>query len=123
MFRIFVASQIDFAVAHPGTYRLIWLEALSGSPPPAVALRIRRTPALFAETLRKTMAPSAHPATVERAARIIHSYLHGEICKLVCARLIVPLDQSNGTELDQARTTINANVQRLAKLLLPGKPA
>ena len=123
MFRIFVSSQIDFAVLHPGTYRLIWLETLSGSPPPAVALRIQRTPILFAETLRKTMAPSAPPATVERAARIIHSYLHGEICKLVCARMIEPLDQSNKADLDHVRNLINANAQRLAKLLLHGKHA
>jgi AcrR family transcriptional regulator len=125
MFHVFVASQIDFALSQPGAYRLIWLETLSGNLPPAVALRIRRTPTLFAETLRKTMAPSAHPATVERAARIIHGYLHGEICKLVCARTIDPPDPngSSGADLDHARNTINTDVQLLAKLLLPGKHA
>ena len=31
-----IASQLDFALEHSGWYRFIWLEPLSGSPPPEV---------------------------------------------------------------------------------------
>jgi AcrR family transcriptional regulator len=120
MFRVFIDSQVEFALSHPGCYRFIWLEGLSGTPPAQVAERIQRTSRLFAETVRNTVAPTAKPATVERAARIIHGYLHGEICKLICARLVGPMgaDQARQVQVDRARKTIRSDVQRLAKQLV-----
>jgi AcrR family transcriptional regulator len=59
VFRVFIESQIDFALEHPGIYRFIWLDTLSGVPPAYVAERIRYTPILFATTLRESLAPKA----------------------------------------------------------------
>lgn len=124
VFGVFIDSQMEFALSNPGLYRFIWLEALAGNPPPAVAGRIEKTPQLFASTLRKTMAPVAEPASVARAARIIHGYLHGELCKLVCARLVPgPAPGKAGSRsspgaLARARKAIRSDVLLLAERLL-----
>ena len=31
-FRVFIGSQIDFALSHPGWYRFLWMDPLKGKP-------------------------------------------------------------------------------------------
>jgi len=124
IFRVFIDSQIDFALQHPGIYRFIWLDTLSGVPPAYVAERIRATPILFATTLRESLAPKASIAVATRATRMVHGYLHGEICKLICARAVDPLaseslsSSSSPRVIELARRTMNEDVHLLATMVL-----
>ena len=110
--RAFVEAQIDFAVEHPGLYRLVWLEALAGAPPPAIrdrlaAMRIRWIQVMTGRPLRQLSA-----AVARRADDILHGYVHGEICKLICGRVLPA-----GTTAE-SRVRIVANVELLSELLL-----
>ena len=127
VFRVFIESQIDFALEHPGIYRFIWLDTLSGVPPAYVAERIRRTPILFATTLRESLVPKASVAAATRATRMVHGYLHGEICKLICARAVNPLAGTSPSlsrdsrVIEQARRIMSEDVRLLATMMLSAR--
>lgn len=109
-FSAFINAQIEFAIQHQGLYRFFWLEELPG----AVPLNIM----MFAKELRNRFATlvfncSKNQLSYEDAtiiSDILHSYLHGEICKVISKRNIhLPFDQ------DKER--INSNVNKLMLLL------
>jgi hypothetical protein len=55
---------------------------------------------------------------------MVHGYLHGEICKLICARAVDPLagasPSSSGDSrvIEQARRTMSDDVRLLATMML-----
>lgn len=91
-FRVFIGSQIDFAQAHPGWYRFIWMEPLPGAPREDLVPKLARPAVDFARHLT-AIAPAAVPAkTIARAADIVHGYLHGVLSRLVAGRYIQGVD-------------------------------
>jgi AcrR family transcriptional regulator len=83
----FVGSQVEFAMAHPGWYRLIWLDPLPGKPPSELVPALHEPRAVFAEIVA-TLAPSAlGPEQARHLADILHNYLHGALSKLVADRI------------------------------------
>lgn len=89
-FDLFIGSQMDFALAHPGWYRFIWLEQLEPPPPPSVVSRMRETQALFAVSLARTLGCSLPEDQASDIADLVHTYLHGEICKTISGRRLEP---------------------------------
>jgi AcrR family transcriptional regulator len=82
----FVASQVEFAMAHPGWYRLIWLDPLPGKPPAELVPALFEPRVEFAQIIAD-LAPSALVTEEARhAADILHNYIHGALCKLVAQR-------------------------------------
>ncbi|NLH47875.1 MAG: TetR/AcrR family transcriptional regulator [Myxococcales bacterium] len=109
-FRVFIGSQIDFAQAHPGWYRFIWMEPLPGAPRENLVPKLAQPAADFARHLA-AIAPAAVPATaIARAADIVHGYLHGVLSRLVAGRYI----QGVGPEL---REKIIADAELVFQLL------
>lgn len=82
----FIGSQVDFALAHPGWYRLVWLEVLPGAPPAELLPLLRRPPALFAEILAGLAPMRLTRRQADDAAELVHTYLHGALCKAVAGR-------------------------------------
>jgi AcrR family transcriptional regulator len=83
----FVGSQVEFAMAHPGWYRLIWLDPLPGAPPPALVPALSEPRVLFAEIIAKLAPPALGEEQARHVADILHNYLHGALSKLVAERL------------------------------------
>jgi AcrR family transcriptional regulator len=83
----FVGSQVEFAMAHPGWYRLIWLDPLPGTPPPALVSALNEPRMLFAEIIAKLAPPALGEGQARHIADILHNYLHGALSKLVAERL------------------------------------
>ena len=104
----FTASQIDFALEHSGWYRFIWLEPLSGSPPPQVMEVLQNMQADFLEILSTLSGNTLDHEYMDRVATIIHGYLHGEICKVINGR---------ASRREKYRSNIITNTQTLLKLL------
>ena len=91
-FRVFIGSQIDFAQAHPGWYRFIWMEPLPGAPREDLVPKLARPADDFARHLA-ALAPAGTPAkTIARAAEIVHGFLHGVLSRLVAGRYIQGAD-------------------------------
>lgn len=85
-FRVFIGSQVDFALAHPGWYRFIWMDPLKGKPSEDLVPKLLQPAVEFARYLAG-FAPGSLPApTVARAADIVHGFLHGALSRLVAGR-------------------------------------
>lgn len=106
-FPAFIYAQIDFAFQFPGLFRFFWLDSLPGEPVPEEVKR-------FGLELKKRFAELVFNCSNGKLARdeafevsiILHSYLHGEICKLI-----------TGRDLDITREKIRNNVDRLLQIL------
>lgn len=109
-FDVFVACQIDFALQHPGWYRFIWLDQLQGAPPPEVIASIFEVQARFAEKLAATSGASLDRARAMAAADVVHTFIHGEACKLISGRR--DFEQPVG----RARQLLLARVRRIFEL-------
>jgi len=88
--RDFLAGQVAFAQAHPGLYRLFWLESLDGAPPPAVLQRLGEARALWVRHLGGRLEQLRSRTDPAWAGQIVHGYFHGEVCKLIGRRAFVP---------------------------------
>ncbi len=105
-----VSARIDFALTHPGWYRLIWLEPL-GDVPPELLPRLRGPrQEVSAEMIRPLLDAAVSRDEARRITDILHSYVHGEICKLIAKR-----DVADQKPVEPRRTVENA--LRLLRLL------
>ena len=110
--REFLEAQMDFALAHPGWFRLIWLEPLAGTIPKSVLDRLMKMRASWIGLLAGCPPDELEPAVADRFDTIVHGYFHGELCKLISGRT------ANGEETSRAR--IIENVKLLADWLGSG---
>jgi len=79
-----VSSYVDFALDHPGWYRLIWLDPLSGNPPAGVAEYLP----VPAEILTRWVEDRAGGASdTSEKIWIFHGYLHGELSAITAGRV------------------------------------
>ena len=84
--RKIVKDMIDFAIAHPGLYRLMHLEgAAPDDSATLTAIRDNRSRAIG--FIRKLSARELDDDEAYTIAKIFHGYLHGEICRLISNRV------------------------------------
>lgn len=85
-------ASVDFALNHPGWYRLIWLEPLSEPPPQEVLDYLPEPANLFTRELQRMLVayrgkePEIWADPLEQKARILHAYLHGELSSICSGR-------------------------------------
>jgi AcrR family transcriptional regulator len=87
-----VAGYIAFALEHPAWYRLIWLDPLGGEPPASVKEYLPVPAGVFERWVEEHLG-GARGIDVERATRILHGYLHGELAAIVSGRLAGSRDE------------------------------
>lgn len=85
-FPAFILAQIDFAVDHPGLFRFLWLEILSGTIPDDVKSFAMQLKHKFAELVFNCSDGKLDRQAALEVSIILHSYLHGEVCKLISGR-------------------------------------
>jgi AcrR family transcriptional regulator len=83
-----VGAHLDFALAHPGWYRLIWLEPVDQHVPPELLPRLKQPRGTIATMLRPLFGPEVSEADLRRIADLLHTYVHGAICKLIARRTL-----------------------------------
>lgn len=87
VFGALVSARIEFALTHPGWYRLIWLEPISKDVPPELVPRLRRPrEEVSAQMIRPLLGAGVSQDEARRITDMLHSYVHGEICKLITRR-------------------------------------
>ena len=104
-----IDGYVRFAVAHPAWYRLIWIDALEGDPPPEVAAYLAVPQQAFLAWMARRTGGTAGDEGFLRDVSLVHGYLHGELAAFVAGRLAVRPDE------EVAR--IRAGVARLFPLL------
>ncbi|MCK5130483.1 MAG: TetR/AcrR family transcriptional regulator [Clostridiales bacterium] len=106
----FIDAQIEFSIQHQGLYRFIWLEDLPGAIPDEVkefAMELKNRFALLVYKCAEGKLTSEEAAEI---SYILHSYLHGEICKMISARDVeVPISQG--------KEKIKQNVMKLMQIM------
>ncbi|MDP4087984.1 MAG: TetR/AcrR family transcriptional regulator [Bacillota bacterium] len=101
---------MDFSMDHPGWYRLIWLDSLSGKPSPEVEAVLEAPAAGFTELIR-TAKDELTPEQALSIGNVMLCYLHGELC-------IWLNDRSFLKDRQQVRQKIQDNLRSLYKLLI-----
>lgn len=80
-------SYIEYAITHPAWFRLIWLEPMSSPIPPTVAAILEKPSRLMLSWFTHHAKIHAEKPGFNTTVRMIHSYLHGELCLLVGRRI------------------------------------
>lgn len=107
----FIYAQIDFALKHPGLFRFMWLESLSGDIPANIKEIARELKNRFAGLVYISAGGKLTNDEAMEASIILHGYLHGDICKMISGREI-------DVKMDEEREIIKKNVDRLLKMLI-----
>ena len=81
-----IESYVDFALAHPAWYRLIWMEALGGIPPRGVEEYLKVPGVLYQKWLAEHVGRDPDDPVLVSGARILHGYLHGELAAITTGR-------------------------------------
>lgn len=89
-FRIFIGSQVDFALAHPGWYRFLWMDPLKGEPSEDLIPKLTQPAIEFARYLASFAPDSVPGPTIARAADIVHGLVHGTLSRMVAGRYAFP---------------------------------
>ncbi len=110
-FERFIKSEIDFAFEHPGWYRFIWLEHISGSPPRVVMRYWEKIQADFVLVIFALSRKKLSQKQCESVARIIRGYIHGEICSMLSGK------KYQGDRIHE-QAAIISNAQTLLKALI-----
>ncbi|AJA49893.1 transcriptional regulator, TetR family [Clostridium pasteurianum DSM 525 = ATCC 6013] len=106
-----LSNIIDFSMDHPGWYRLIWLEAIDGTPSSEVNEILHLPTRGFNAMLIKL---SNNKLSEERAnliGDILMTYLHGELCKWINNR-------SFKNSRSETKMSVFSNLKYLYKLLI-----
>lgn len=77
---------IKFAFAHPAWYRLIWMEALGGTPPPEVKQLTRIPAKLLRLWLGEVTDERVSEEDLRTGSVILNSFLHGELAVIAAKR-------------------------------------
>lgn len=102
---------LEFSLKHPGWYRIVWFELIGGEPSrQTTEILIKPTEGLNNLLVKA----SGGVLTEEKAdviANILHSYLHGEICKWISGR-------GPASSIEDTITKVLSNLKLLYKLLI-----
>jgi hypothetical protein len=86
-FSHWVYGQADFALAHRGWYRLIWLEPLSGPPPRSLLALFQHAGEVLVRLILDVAPRPISRGHAAKCAEWLHTYLHGALCKAISGRL------------------------------------
>ncbi len=79
--------MIDFALEHPGWYRCLWLEPLSGKPPQKVIDSRREQRDAMASLLIEARPNSLNKEQADNLFVILFNYVHGAISLMINGRI------------------------------------
>src|SRR5919197_626011 len=82
-----IESQVDFALAHPGWYRFVWLEPLRGPPLPRALAVMEQAGAGIAQLVSGGVGTATSPVRAGEIAEDLHTWLHGALAKAVTGRV------------------------------------
>lgn len=112
-FYLVLSNILDFSMKHPGWYRLIWLESIDGEPTPKIIQILHK----LSEGLNEDLIKASDNKLTEEKANLIddilHTYLHGELCKWINNRGFT-------NSIEETKTKILLNLKYLYKLLIQG---
>ena len=84
---VFLAAQIDFALAHPGWYHFMWFDKSADVEADPELLRIFEFLAsAFNEKVYFHYGRAMEKGKADEIGDMLHGLLHGEICKLISGR-------------------------------------
>lgn len=108
-FFLILSNLIDFSMEHPGWYRFMWFESIGGNPSTEVTKILHKPGDGFSELIKE----GNNNISSEKAnliGDILHSYLHGELCKWINNRNFI-------SRREETKTKIISNLKHLYKLL------
>ncbi|MEW5866503.1 MAG: TetR/AcrR family transcriptional regulator [Bacillota bacterium] len=123
VFRALVSARIEFALTHPGWYRLMWLEPL-GDVPPELVPRLRRPrEEVSTKMIGPLLGTEVRQDEARRITDILHSYVHGEICKLITQRDLADREPSDPRRIEEnALMLLRLLGAEIARTTAVGKP-
>ncbi len=108
---LLLSNLIDFSMKHPGWYKLIWLETIGGSPSSEVSEILSKP----GKALNKVIIEASNNKLSEEKAiligDILHSYLHGQLCKWINNRSFI-----NSSE--EIKIKLLSNLKYLYKVMI-----
>lgn len=107
---LLLSKLIDYSMDHPGLYRLIWIDNLKGSPSPHVINLLERPSILFNSLLKKSTSNKLSKEKLILTGEIMHSYLHGELCKWINNRSVI-------TNREEIKIKMLNNLKYMYKLM------
>jgi len=88
--KTFLEAQVDCAQECPAHYRLFWLEPLAPPPPPEVLQKLGEMRDYWIRLLTGSSEDAQAHLQREWPGPVVHSFFHGEICKLIGRNAFVP---------------------------------
>jgi AcrR family transcriptional regulator len=110
-FYLVLSNIIDFSMDHPGWYKLIWLESISGKPSDEVIKILRKPGEGFTCGLIKASSNQLSEEKANQIGDILHGYLHGELCKWINNRRFINSSQ-------ETKLKLLSNLKCLYRLLI-----
>jgi AcrR family transcriptional regulator len=107
------SAQIDFAYDHPGWYRCLWLEPLSGKPPQEMLDGRRKQREGMAALISQAGQQTLDVQQADNVFVILFNYVHGAICLMINGRIY-------RSDLTTYKAQTLKNVQTLLKVLSGG---
>lgn len=110
VFQHFVQSLVQWATQNPAIYRFLWIDNMPHESTEAVFSVLPRPEHTIVPILEKLVTTPASAQEMRRISTMVHSYVHGEIVKVLCNR--------NPVSTRELSITLPANALQLAKALL-----
>ncbi|MEQ8156455.1 MAG: TetR/AcrR family transcriptional regulator [Clostridiaceae bacterium] len=113
-FYLMLSNIIDFSMEHPGWYKLIWFESISGKPSFEVNEMLSKPRKGFNAILLEACNNKISEEKVNLTSEIILTYLHGELSKWINHR-------GERQSKEETKMKILSNLKLLIKSLIKGK--
>lgn len=110
-FYLVLSNIIDFSMDHPGWYKLIWFESISGKPSDEVIKILRKPGEGFTYGLIKASSNQLSEEKANQIGDILHGYLHGELCKWINNRRFI-------NSREETKLKLLSNLKCLYRLLI-----
>jgi AcrR family transcriptional regulator len=110
-FYLALEAILEFSLKHPGWYRIVWFEAIGGEPSRETTQTLIRPTEGLNYLLIKASGGNLTEEKADLVANILHSYLHGEICKCISER-------GPASSIEETTTRVLSNLKLLYKLLI-----
>nr|WP_276540983.1 TetR/AcrR family transcriptional regulator [Salipaludibacillus agaradhaerens] len=102
---------LEFSLMHPEWYRVVWFESIDGTPTASTAEILVRPMEGLNNLLIKASGGMLTEEKANTVANILHSYLHGEVCKMIS-------DRSPTSCKEETCVRILSNLKQLYRLLI-----
>lgn len=110
-FYLALEAILEFSLMHPGWYRIVWFELIGGEPSSQLSEILAKPATGLNQLIIKASPEVITEDKADKIADILHSYLHGEICKWINQRGPV-------MSVEETIAKILSNLKFLYKLLI-----